>query len=573
MVGSALSTDAFIVDEAAKLASNFILNQEHPGMKAARNLLEACLDHEHDEQWGRTELSELFFEYFGSSWPAENFVTMETVWAIAGRLARDFKVEVLARVAIGVHPQDNSSSIVPTVDEPVLLYRRAEFEAPGYSQMLRTAIEQAVTFISPATNGTSYVSGIKTTMELLADMVSNDSAGSACTERHRLTKVHDLPAGVRTFLHTVFLDTMRVDDNVDILVKSMPFFENLQEPRSSLLDPQALFNYVGFRVMVYFAAFLPQPNLRRLRALEVNYLLPENASAQDFCTREIERVFPVIYARAFALQMTNLTNWLRMWSSELNRIVTQTWEPAPVSAHNTQVTRHKLDSLKVKSAVPQWILNDSSFGPYAQGLERQLSVALNLDPSNSLKRLCFFTKMLRQDEIEQALRGASENLSVSSLFSTDAKYDAPSLTIYVPMIIFNWTFPADSVPFVVHAARYAVRVFKALAPMLRQNHEQPNSSEVYEGYHERLNDTTRCLVEQYENASRNLKSAFLNKMTDRTRLGHALLDQTTALVQAYSVFKENLRARRFVNSNFRLAGLPQPHARATLFRGVRAGQL
>ncbi|KAL1431401.1 hypothetical protein MTO96_014253 [Rhipicephalus appendiculatus] len=515
MVGSALSTDAFIVDEAAKFTADYILNQEHPGMKAAQNLLEACLDHEHDELWGRTELSELFFEYFGSSWPAENdSVTMEAVWVIAGRLARDLKLEVLARVSVEVHPEDNSST-VPTMDEPVLLYRLADFKEPGYSEMLKTAIEQAVTFISPATNGAPYVSSIKTTMELLADMVSTDSAGSAGAKRRRLTKVRDLPTGVRTFVRTVFFDSDRAGENADILVKSMRFFENLQGPRSSLLDPQAVFNYVGFRVMVHFAAFLPQPNFRRLRALEANYLLPENASAQDFCTPQ----------------------------------------------NDAQVPRHRLDSLKVEAGVPQWILNDSSFGPYAHGLERQLSVALNLDPSNSLKRLCFFAKILRQDEIEQALRGGSENRSVGSLFGTDVNYDAPTHTIYVPMVTVNWSLPADSIAFVVHAARYAVRVFKALAPMIRQDYarsyEQPNISEVYsKGYQQQLNGTTRCLVEQYENANRNLKSAFLNKMTDRTRLGHALLDQTTALVQAYSVFKEKLRARRFVNSDFRLAGLP-----------------
>ncbi|KAH7967801.1 hypothetical protein HPB52_002551 [Rhipicephalus sanguineus] len=561
MVGSALSTDAFIVDEAAKLTANYILNQEHPGMKAARNLLEACLDHEHDEQWGQTELSELFFEYFGSSWPAENnAVTMEAVWVIAGRLARDLKLEVLARVSVGVHPEDNSST-VPTIDEPVLLYRRADFKETGYSEMLKTAIEQAVMFISPATNGAPYVSSIKTTMELLADMVSTDSAEA---KRHRLTKIHVLPTGMRTFLRTVFLDSVRVAENVDILVKSMRFFENLQGSRSSLLDPQAVFNYVGFRVMVHFAAFLPQPNVRRLRALEANYLLPENASAQDFCTREVERVFPAIYTHAFALQTTNLSNWLSAWSKELKRIVTQAWapKPAPVTAQNdAHVPRHRLDSLKVEDAVPQWILNDSSFGPYAQGLERQLSVALNLDPSNSLKRLCSFSKMLRQDEIEQALQGAFENRSVGSLFGTDAKYDALTHTIYVPLVTVNWSLPADSIAFAVHAARYAVRVFKALAPMLRQEYtrssEQPNNSEVYsKGYQEQPNATTRCLVEQYENASRNLKSAFLYKMTDRTLLGPALLDQTTALVQAYSVFKEKLRARRFEDSNFRLIGLP-----------------
>ncbi|KAH6937324.1 hypothetical protein HPB50_026736 [Hyalomma asiaticum] len=560
MVGSALSTDAFMVNEAAKLTSDYILNQEHPGMKPARNLLEACLDHEHDEQWGRTELSELFFEYFGSSWPAEsNPVTMEAVWVIAGRLARDLKLEALARVSVNVHPEDNSAN-VPAIDEPVLLYRRADFEEPEYMDMLKTAIEQALAFLSPANNSAPHISSIKTTMEQLADMVSTDPAGSVGARKHQLTKVHLLATGVHTFLRTVLPDSITVPGNTDILVKSPRFFENLQGSKGSLLDPQAVFDYLGFRVVVHFAAFLPQPSVQRLRALEAGYLLPKDAYAQDFCTREVERVFPAIFARAFALRTTNLSNWLSAWSSELNRIATriQASKAEPVTAQNdADITRQVFDSLKIEAAAPQWILNDSSFERYAQGLEQQLSVALNLDPSNSLKRLCFFTKMLRQDEMEQALQGTSDNQSAVSLFGTEPKYDALSNTIYMPLVTVNWSLPADSIAFAVHAARYAVRVSKALVPMLRQDNahssEQFSSSDRH--YQQQLNAMTKCMVEQYENASRNLKSTFL-QVTDHTPLGPALSDQTVALMHAYSVFKEKLRARRFEKANFRLSGLP-----------------
>ncbi|XP_050039232.2 uncharacterized protein [Dermacentor andersoni] len=573
MVGSALSTDAFIINEAAKLAAGHILNREHPGMKAARNLLEACLDHENDGQWSRTELSELFFEYFGSSWPAENNpLTMEAVWVIAGRLARDLKLEALARVSVGIHPEENSAS-VPTIGEPVLLYQRADFEEPGYTEILETAIGQTVTFISPASNGAQHVSSIKTTMELLADMVATYPASYVGAKEHRMTKVRVLSPGVRAFLRTVFPDSVKVAENADILIKSPRFFEKLQGSRSTLLDPQAVFNYVGFRVMVHFAAFLPQPSVRHLRALEANFLLPENASAQDFCTREVERVFPAIYARAFALQTANLSTWVNEWPSQLKRIFLQGLgfrttrirapQAAPTSDQDNDAgfTRRRLDSLKVEAAVPLWIVNDSSFGQYTQELERQLSVTLNVDPSNSLKRLCFFAKMLRENEIQQALLGTSANQTAMSLFGTEARYDARNSAIYMPLVTVNWSVPASSVAFAIHAARYAVRVFRALGLALRLGYahasEQRAGSDIYsKRYQGQLNITTRCLVEQYENASRSLKSAFLQKTADRTPLGAALLDQTDALVQAYAVFKEELSARRFGHSNFRMVGLP-----------------
>ncbi|XP_075545683.1 uncharacterized protein LOC142579414 [Dermacentor variabilis] len=574
MVGSALSTDAFIINEAAKLAAGHILNREHPGMKAARNLLEACLDHENDGQWSRTELSELFFEYFGSSWPAENNpLTMEAVWVIAGRLARDLKLEALARVSVGIHPEGNSAS-VPTIGEPVLLYQRADFEEPGYTEMLETAIGQTVMFISPASNGAQHVSSIKTTMELLADMVSTYPASYVDAKEHRMTKVRVLSPGVRAFLRTVFPDSVKVAENADILIKSPRFFEKLQGSRSTLLDPQAVFNYVGFRVMVHFAAFLPQQSVRHLRALEANFLLPENASAQDFCTREVERVFPAIYARAFALQTANLSTWVSEWPSQLKRIFLQGLgfratrihapQAAPTSDQDNDAgfARRRLDSLRVEAAVPLWIVNDSSFDQYAQELERQLSVTLNLDPSNSLKRLCFFAKMLRENEIQQALLGTSANQTAMSLFGTEARYDARNSAVYMPLVTVNWSVPASSIASAIHAARYAVRVFKALGLALRLGYahasEQRAGSDMYsKRYHGQRNATTRCLVEQYENASRSLKSAFLQKTADRAPLGAALLDQTDALVQAYTVFKEELSARRFGHSNFRLVGLPR----------------
>ncbi|KAK8756422.1 hypothetical protein V5799_000854 [Amblyomma americanum] len=574
MIGSSISADAFIVNEAAKLTTGYIFNKEHAGMKTARNLLEACLDHERDETWSRTELNELFFDYFGSSWPTENaFLTMEAVWVVAGRLARDLKLEALARVSVDVHPEDNSAT-VPSIGEPVLLYRRDDFSEPEYPEMLESAAEQTATFMNPAASGRQIASEVRKTSELLADMISNDSARSFGTQGYRLSTVRVLEPNVQTFLRTVFLDSRRVADNAPILVKSPQFLENLGGTKGSKLDPQAVLNYIGFRVMVYFAAFLPQPSVRRLRALEANFMLPENASVQDFCTREIERVFPAIHARAFVLQIRNFSASVKLRSSELKSKFIQaleelTWiaapgaTPAPVQDSDAGVARRKLESLTVEDAVPSWVLNNSSFEQYTQSLERQLEVALNLDPSNSLKRFCLFAKLLSHSELHEALlEGPSANRTALSVFGTETSYDAQKKRISVPLAVVDWSVPADSIAFVIHAARYAVRVLKALVRGLLPDYEYASNQSVggrsySEGYRERLRATVRCLLGQYQNASKTVKGEFFQRVMNHAPAGTALLEQSVALMQAHSVFKDHLRARRVWHSDFRLAGLPR----------------
>ncbi|KAH9373860.1 hypothetical protein HPB48_009260 [Haemaphysalis longicornis] len=319
--GSSLSSDALMADNAVKIVADYILDKNHQDMNAARDLVEACINHERDEDWSRAELNELFFEYFGSSWPIENKrPTMEVVWAVAGSLALDIKLEVLARASVQVHPE-NSSEYIPAIDEPVPLYRDGDFEEPAYSYLLESAVEESFRLTSPAANDgrhASYASGIKRTMQLLSKLSANASSAQPIGPRiYRLSRVRLLLPSVWSFVRAVFLHPSKVADNAAILIKSPRFFENFESAQESQFEPQAILNYIGFRVVVYFAAFLQLPSVRRLRVLEANFMLPDNASAREFCTREMERLFPALYARAFMMQLRNPSVLPSMWSPAL----------------------------------------------------------------------------------------------------------------------------------------------------------------------------------------------------------------------------------------------------------------
>ncbi|KAH9373859.1 hypothetical protein HPB48_009261 [Haemaphysalis longicornis] len=157
-----------------------------------------------------------------------------------------------------------------------------------------------------------------------------------------------------------------------------------------------------------------------------------------------------------------------------------------------------------------------------------------------------------------------------SVFDTLAKYDRHTNKVYVPLGIVNYSTPVNSTEFAIHAARYAVRFFKALVPVLYPNYArtlgQRRDSWLYsKQYQGRFEAAVDCLLTQYHNTNEDLKSTFLRTLADRTSAGPALMEQTLALMQAYSAFKELLNNQSTQRSNFQLAGQLQGGTPEQLF--------
>ncbi|CAN7942382.1 unnamed protein product, partial [Ixodes pacificus] len=557
-LGSSVSRDTLLGDQAEKLITSYILDKSHHEMKVAKDLLKACTDRGDSDSWHRMEMNELFFEYFGSTWPVDDKpVTSEGVWAMAGRLVRDLKLEAFAAVSIDVHPENKAAHVIG-IDEPNLLYREGDWTKPAYTELLTGAIEQSIMFMNADANVRLHISNIKQTMVLFAKLVAGPNVRYMGVENYRLSKVRLLASGVRAFLGAAFLDTVAVTGGTDIMVKSPLFFERLEHAESSEFSPTNLLNYLGFRVMVYFGTFLEQRLLRQLRAIEAGFSYQENTTLERFCTREVERILPAFYLRAYSLQMTKTSLLPKSWTSKLERTFIQqlqrvAWARDPrgttaPSDSDVRMAKYKILSHTIQPFTPAWVLRNASFLEYHRGLLHHLEVSLSLDPTNVLKRIILFVRLVQRERLREPW--AVNNTTTSSVFDSEARYDVQRKNVHVPMAIINASVPANSTAFVVHISRYGVRIFKALIPALYQEYvyeanQHDQGPLLYtDGYQERLRDTVSCLLGQYKLLAGQLKSTFLKGIPDLTSAGLAILEQTLALQQAYWTFQEFLNIKR-----------------------------
>ncbi|CAN8005914.1 unnamed protein product [Ixodes hexagonus] len=570
-LGSSVSVDTLMEDQIEKVVTSYILDKSHREMGVASDLLRACADLGDTDSWHRMEMNDLFFEYFGSTWPVDDKpVTAEAVWVMAGRLVRDLKLEAFAAVSIDVHPE-NKAAYVIGIDEPNLLYRDGDWSRAGYTELLTGAIEESVVFMNADANVRLHISNIKQTMVLLAKLVASPAVRHMGAENYRLSNVRLLVPAVKAFLSSVFLDTADVTDSTNIMVKSPLYFERLERAGSPEFSSTNLLNYLGFRVMVHFGTFLQQRLLRELRTIEAGFSYQGDIELERLCAREVERTLPAFYLRAYSLRMANISLLVKSWASKLERMFIQglpriAWmrerrhRTAP-SDSDVRVAKYKILNHNIETSIPSWVLRNASFLEYHRGLLRHVEVSSSLDPSNILKRFRLFVRLLQQERL-RGLR-AAKNMTTNSVFDTQPSYDVQRKNVHIPMTILNASVPANSTSFIVHSARYGVRIFKALIPALYQDYVYDSNQHdqgplLYtDGYQEHLRDTIQCLISQYRALTGQLKSTVLKGIQDLSSAGLAILEQTLALQQAYWTFQELLNIKRVWRSDFRLAGLLQ----------------
>ncbi|CAN7989330.1 unnamed protein product, partial [Ixodes hexagonus] len=104
----------------------------------------------------------------------------------------------------------------------------------------------------------------------------------------------------------------------------------------------------------------------------------------------------------------------------------------------------------------------------------------------------------------------------------------------------------------LHTARVAVRLFAALAELLRDRPYLSEESPVAEAYEDRLKSGADCLQRDLDGMPMALKSGFVDRPVPWQLFG-----QTLALALAHSGLEEALDTRRIWGLDFRLRGLEQ----------------
>nr|XP_054921167.1 uncharacterized protein LOC129381923 [Dermacentor andersoni] len=174
----------------------------------------------------------------------------------------------------------------------------------------------------------------------------------------RLAPLESLPQGIRTFLTVVFEGILA--SNTTVQYRNPVYFEHEINALFREIGPRAIINYLGFRLVVHIAPFLPDStNLLRLHSIESTGRVLSPTPKWVLCLRMVASVLPVCVVKAHAkltiASGSDLTS--RAWLSELESLFFRSsrryvW----MDSATHRVARFVLRRLRLARFYPQWSL-------------------------------------------------------------------------------------------------------------------------------------------------------------------------------------------------------------------------
>ncbi|XP_064481534.1 uncharacterized protein LOC135394634 [Ornithodoros turicata] len=580
-VGTVVSTDTLLTEFLESFIIDYLQDTSNQDVTLARRLLTSCVDTS-DVSADINDLKKIFTDYFaGRQWPIERSATgsLQDIWVAAGHLSRDLDIEPLIKVTADVHPEKKTSYIV-SIDEPELIVRGPRITVSIVYNVITVAIQDSVALLQSTVDTNDVLDDVVQVMSLLSSLVANTSIRYLGSENYRIMSLGELGSDVNTTLLFVFGNVIKYEDDAEVLVKSPKYFEMIKSLPAKGLDPRAVLNYFGFHIMLYFASLFPAlSKLSPLNTMAYGRSQQLSTDPVSACSKVVERLFPAVYLRIAALrsQRIGFTTFRRMWASNIEIKFTEglkrlSWAQNPnlrmTDSSDTYFARHKLQKAKFQHFYPPWVLDNATFQDYMQYVESRIT---GHDTSSTINLHRALSMALRSDKTHEIVHGRPPNYYVStSIFDTLASYDAQHNTVSIPVSIMNDSIPWNGSMFALHIARFGVRIYKGLLPLLYNDYVYRGTSDeddvfFSERYEVELRRMTSCLLQAYQDAPELLKSDYMRNLVELEAAVFSLLEQTVALMQAFWAFQELLSIRRIWNSDFRLSNVPEMSADQLFF--------
>ncbi|CAN7941489.1 unnamed protein product [Ixodes pacificus] len=573
-----ISEDTLLADAIDILVREYIIDQRNADVGIARHLLNTCQAPALSDDERLRDMKEMFNGYFGISWPIEAHVdpTFPNIWVVAGLLVRDLNLHLLATVSVDLHPEKRTRHIVG-VDEPDLLYRRT-FQGGRLADLAAASIQESLSLMKKNVDFDEIANTIKAVMVSLSKLVADSAVRYLGSENYRVLPLHQLDEGVTTLVKTVFAGRAGINVNTEVLIKSPSYFKDLATLGS--LEPRGVLNYLGFRILVHFGTFISSSSLQQMRSVILGYSIdPYRPGIKEVCSREVEHALPPMYFRAFALrqQSTGFNTMARMWATQvedsfrdgLSRLSWITDDRSSLrDSTDMHLARFKLSLSTLYHFYPPWIFDNKTYQAYVDDLRRELA---SVDQNRIVQLWRALLRVQQQQKIQQLVTGLVGRSITGSLFDTLPSYNAQKNSVFIPVAVMNHSIPARGSLFAFHIARFGVRIFRGLLPVIYNDfvfseQKQEDVPMLFsDAYQKRLQETVRCLLDAFQKSPEFLKSNFLKNLADITAAGFSFLEQTVALVQAFSAFQERLNIKRIWKSDFRLSGLPKLSAEQLFF--------
>ncbi|XP_077553522.1 neprilysin-1-like [Haemaphysalis longicornis] len=559
--GAAISSDTIIQDRlGSKLASLFPSNNaDDVGVAAA--LYDACADRNKAASTSN-DMKEVFRQWKIRQWPQNAKATANDVWMFAAELVRDLGLVPLVEVGVVVGFTGPDSTLVE-LRKPSHIFSGNDASRSSVTNLFKNALHDAASLFTQAPMDQVLEEVMHVFIRLSSSPLEPSSAEIDGLRFAGLLasafKLSELDPVVKEFLDVVFDHTTTFSPATEVVLRPSSYVRDFLGTAMKELSPRALMNYLGFLVVVHFAAFLPdgQANLRQLFAKSLRgRTIPDVSDSSAVCAMAVERALPACFSKMSAAIFRETE-----YDARVPEKLSQLEDTFVRNIHHLAWVSDELALMKryhVKRG------RASQFGPTAATREN-VSCAQSQAARSTDRPVEFYRDVSREQQrvslISAGHPKTAEGGSRLRPSSVRASYDRLLRRVLVPAALFNTSVPGNSTAFSLQLARYAVRFYHALFDSLFLEDQEPAFG---------VSDTSRRklegLLDCFEGDLRELPPSLRGPVAPHSALSRgAVLQQTAALQLAYRAFQELWQVRRSWNRDFRYERLPDLSSDALFF--------
>lgn len=467
----------------------------------AKELLDLCIRNTSSDskaEW--SELRALLDRVGLENWPYKNdTISRADLWRTNALLYRYLGLSALVSVTVEKDPENDTNFII-ALDEPDLLIglfgTRDTFLPNWYGAVVRATMK----LFSPY----KYLTHARNVLEFsekLAGITSSRGERNYADEA-KITTVHNVFSYAQ-FLGLIFDEITPVTERTRVLIKNARYLKSLKTLLHVTQNCDVL-NYLGFRTVLHVSPLVHGEGFSELAAVRMKQLTGlrrREWPRWETCIRMMDEVLPTVYLQYYSKlvqkkmdtdRIAALLNDLK--SSLLLDISDVTW----LSQEDKIQAKNILSEVKLETFFPSWF-NDKGNTDYSQVFPSQTNRTF-------LEAYRDHTQKIAEARLS-TIAGVFPGQYLSwkgSIFDTYPTFDYESRTVFVPVGVFNFSYPNTDAGLLVQVPRMATRVMASLIGSLHRNF-YPWPQELWLlNTTESLKSKKSCLQSQYQLVSNSM---------------------------------------------------------------------
>uniref|UniRef100_A0A131YWW6 Endothelin-converting enzyme n=1 Tax=Rhipicephalus appendiculatus TaxID=34631 RepID=A0A131YWW6_RHIAP len=558
-----ISTDTLLF-RAMEDSMKSIITGRQPGTDKLYNLYNGCRDTS-SKSSGNTnkEFNSIKDDAGLSGWPyadSSDASDYDGVWTAAAKMCRLLGVHALAKLTVEPDPEEVDKFVV-ALDEPDVFLRKSDVHlnkmVNWYTEAVTTSLKEGAK-IAGVADASNHASSVVTFAKNLVKSLSLPDKTIMGTDRYMTKMSKEIPMKMQKYVGIVVdmgnhPSSMR--DNSRILLKSPTFINKTLGDLVQNQPSYVVLNYLGFRMMVELSPYLPDSVsvLRNVWYTQFTGIYKPNVERWRACLHSIDRAVPLylLYMYSEHLNKTSFREVVaRMTTDKIGRTFAENINRTKwMDGFTRYIAERKIMSQKILSFYPVWVAIKDKFLDHIA----QLPAATGTD---AIKQYFTYVQHFR-DDIFKAYTTQKARMKQwpGSVFDTDVLYDILRQAVFIPMGLFNTSVPTNSSVFVVHSARYGVRLTRAMTRMIYEKSYYYDTGKVFpemvwsETSAQNFAKKLQCFTDQYSALDDpNNPGQKLNGSTVR----ESVFEESAAITPAFKAFHQLLNVFRIWQRDFRL---------------------